>query len=98
MQEARKRDLWGKGKEQVYAKWWRRLIGKFFPKFRAKWDGWIGRWYKSNVKRWAKQVRASIHDQEWLDFQRVHAKLERKRARERQQKAAIAAKQVPTAG
>jgi len=85
MQEARKRNLWKKGKDQVYAKWYRRLLAKLFPKLRAKWDAWIGKWYKYNVKRWAKSIRASIHDQELQSFLRIQARNKRKEERKKRE-------------
>jgi hypothetical protein len=85
MQEARKRNLWAKGEDQVYAKWWCRLLARFFPKLRAKWDAWIGKWYKYNVKLWAKSIRASVHDQELRSFLLVQARNKRKEARKQRE-------------
>jgi len=80
--EAKRRGLWKKGEAQVYGKWWRRLLAKFFPKFRKKYGDWVGRWYKRVVKDWAKQVAASVHDKDWQALQKAREKMDRQRARE----------------
>jgi hypothetical protein len=84
--EAKRRGLWKRGEAEVYAKWWRRILKRFFPKYRSAWADRIGRWYKAQVKKWAKQARAYVHDQDAQEFERVRAKLERKRQREQQRK------------
>lgn len=80
--EAKRRGLWKQGESQVYNRWWRRLLRKLFPKYSAKWAAVIGRWYKAQVKRWAKAARAYVHDREAQAFERARAKLERQRRKE----------------
>ena len=79
--EANRRGLWKKGEADIYAKWWRRLLARFFPKLRKKYADWIGTWYKRTLKDWARQAYRSIHDQDWKAFQCLQAKRERARRR-----------------
>ena len=79
--EAERQGLWKKGEADVYAKWYRRLAAKLFPKFRKKYMGWIGRWYKATLKRWSKEAYASIHDRDTQAFLRARAKIQKQRAR-----------------
>jgi hypothetical protein len=86
-EEAGRRKLWKKGEEGVYAKWWRKLLARIFPKLRKKYTDAIGRWYKATLKIWAKNIRASLHDRELAKILRVRNQLERKRRIERIKKA-----------
>jgi hypothetical protein len=81
--EARRRGLWKQGEAEVYKKWWRRLLGRFFPSLRKKWADWIGRWHKRTIKAWAHQVQASTHDAEWQSFLRAQKKIARQEAMKR---------------
>jgi hypothetical protein len=87
MQEARKRNLWGIGQAEVFKKWWRPILAKIFPKLRKKYADWIGRFFKATVKRWAKQVRASVHDQALQSFLRAQARNKRKEERKKREEA-----------
>lgn len=89
--EAKRRGLWKQGESQVYGKWWRRLLRWLSPKYSEKWSSVIGRWYKAQVKRWAKQARAYVHDKDAQAFEKARAKTTRQEARRKHQV-------TPTAG
>lgn len=88
--EAKRRGLWKIGEAEVYAKWWRRLLKRFFPKYRSAWADRIGKWYKAQIKKWSKLAKASIHDKELQAFERARAKLARQEARKKRQAATTA--------
>ena len=75
--EAERQGLWKKCEEGIYAKWYRRLAAKLFPKFRNRYTDAIGRWYKATLKRWSKEAYASIHDREAIAFAKARAKIGR---------------------
>jgi hypothetical protein len=77
--EAERQGLWKKGEADVYAKWYRRLAARIFPRFRKRYMDAIGRWYKATLKRWSKEAYASIHDRDAQAFARTQRKLARKR-------------------
>jgi len=81
--EANRRGLWKKGESDVYAKWWRKLLAWFFLKFRKRYAGWVGRWYKSTLKRWSRLAYASVHDPDVREFERVRNKISRAEQRRR---------------
>jgi hypothetical protein len=79
--EAKKRGLWKQGETQVFAKWTRRLLIWLFPKKRQRYIDAIGRWYKSNLKRWSKMAYGQIHDKDFQALSKYRAKVERKSRR-----------------
>lgn len=79
MKEARKSKLWARGEASVYAKRYRMFLVKFFPSFRVKYNGWIGRWYKRCIKDMIKQAKASIHDPVIQQYIRLRQKNEKRR-------------------
>ena len=79
-QEAKKRGLWKQGESQVFAKWTRRILVWLFPKKRKGYIDAVGRWYKSNLKHWSKQVYASVHDKDAIAFARAREKVLRREA------------------
>lgn len=81
--EANRRGLWKKGEQDAYAKWWRKLLARFFPKFRKRYAGWVGRWYKSTLKKWARMAYRSIHDPDVKAFEQAREKIKRAELRER---------------
>ncbi len=82
-QEAIHRGLWKQGEASVYAKWWRKLLARFFPKLRKRYADWVGRWYKRTLKAWSHNIAASIHDRELQAIMRAREKINREFARER---------------
>jgi hypothetical protein len=52
--EAERQGLWKKGEAGVFAKWWRRLLARFFPRLRRRYLDAVGRWYKRTLKVWQK--------------------------------------------
>ena len=83
--EATRRKLWAEGEKSVYAKWWRKLAAKLFPRLRKRYADAIGRWYKRTLKTWSHNIAASIHDRELQAILAAQAKINRKYARERAQ-------------
>ena len=61
--EAKRQDLWNKGKASLFSKWWRRILN-LFPRFRKRYENAIGRWYKATIKRWSRESYAYIHDRD----------------------------------
>jgi len=81
--EAKRRGLWKQGEKSIYGKWWRRLLALFFPKARAKYLSWIGRWYKSTLKKWAKEAYRNMHDQEVQSYLKTREKMRKISKRQR---------------
>jgi hypothetical protein len=81
--EAERRGLWKQGEASVYAKWWRKLLARLFPRIRKRYADRIGGWYKRTLKTWAHNVAASVHDRELQAILRAQAKIQRKHERER---------------
>jgi hypothetical protein len=81
--EAVKRGLWNQGESSVYSKWWRKILAKLFPKYRNRYTGWVGRWYKATLKKWARIAYAQIHDNDVKSFLNVQRKLRARLSRER---------------
>ena len=86
-QEAKRRGLWKQGEKDVFAKWTRRLLVWLFPKKRQRYIDAVGRWYKSNLKHWSKQVYQQIHDRDAIAFARAREKKLRREAHIRRRKA-----------
>jgi hypothetical protein len=80
--EAERIGLWKKGEASVFAKWWRRLLARIFPKLRRRYIDAVGRWYKRTLKDFARQAYAYIHDRDAQAFRRMQLRAARKRARE----------------
>lgn len=84
--EAQRRGLWKQGEKGVYAKWWRRLLARFFPKLRKRYADAVGRWYKRTLKDFARQAYAYIHDRDAQRFQAMRDNMKRKAWHERNRK------------
>ncbi len=63
--EAKRQNLWGEGRGQLLAKWWRKLLYKLSPKYRGKVEGIIGQWGKATIKRWSRNVYAGTKTPEY---------------------------------
>ena len=84
--EAQRLGLWKKGETQVFGGFqgfFRRLFA------RRRWTGIVGRWYKSNLKRFAKLAANYVHSgqdqKDFLErrrFDKVRRRLAIKRNRE----------------
>lgn len=85
--EAKRRGLWKQGESQVFAKWTRRLLVWLFPKKRQRYIDAVGRWYKANLKHWAKQAYAAIHERDAIAFAKAREKMLRREAHIRAMKA-----------
>ena len=81
--EAVSRGLWKQGEASVYAKWWRKLAARVFPRLRKRYADAVGRWYRRVLKSFARQAYASIHDPDVAAFARARAKIKRREERER---------------
>lgn len=81
--EAERIGLWKKGERMAFEKWWRRLLARLFPQYRKRWIDAVGRWYKRNLKGFAKQAYAFVHDRDAQAFARAQARSARKRQAER---------------
>jgi len=79
-QEAKKRGLWKQGEKQVFTKWTRRLLVWLFPKKRQRYIDAVGRWYKSNLKSFSRQIYASVHDKDAIAFAKARVKMLRRDA------------------
>lgn len=82
-EEAERQGLWKKGEKQVYAKWYRPVLAKLFPKLRKKYMNAIGRWYKATLKRWSKEAYAWTHDRDAIAFAKTRAKIQAREKRKR---------------
>jgi hypothetical protein len=60
--KAERQGLWKKGEAGVYAKWWRKILVRLFPRLRNRYADWIGAWYKRMLKDWARQSYAWLHN------------------------------------
>lgn len=80
--EASRRQLWKKG-EDSFMRWYRRLLAWLFPRLRRRYFDLIGRWYKRNLKSFARQARAFMHDRDAQAFAAAQRKAEKKRVHAR---------------
>lgn len=88
--ESLKQRVWNKGETEVFAKWWRRLLARVFPKTRKRYADMIGRWYKRVLKSWAKRAYELDHDRDMKAFIAARRKLARLARREQMAKAGVA--------
>lgn len=86
--EATRRKLWSVLEGHVLGRWWRRLLAKLSKRYKTKTADTTGQLYRINLKRWAHNAHAAMHDPEVAEMQRVAHKLEKKRAHERLNRAA----------
>jgi len=59
-----KQEVWKQGEASVYAKWWRKILARIFPRLRKRYADWVGRWYKRVKKDFTRQAKAYMHDRE----------------------------------
>jgi hypothetical protein len=73
--EASKRGLWATLAGSLA--WWRKLLARIFPRLAKRYNAWVGRAYKRQLKDWARQAYAWLRN----GGPQESAYLERKRAR-----------------
>jgi hypothetical protein len=78
-QYATKNDLWNKGFTSVLSKWYRKLLSRFFPKYRKRYESWVGAWYKRVLKSLARQSYSQIHDEDYKAFLKARKKIGREK-------------------
>jgi hypothetical protein len=77
--EIKRRALWDEGINQVKGKWFKKLTFTLFPKYRSRMIDLVSRWYKRNLKNFAKQYAAALHDPLIQSYAKARQKEERKR-------------------
>ena len=76
--EAKRRNLWKQGADQLNARWIDRLKAWLFKSFRERNADMVGRWYRRTVKNWSKQVAASFHDRDLAAFEAYRRRMAKK--------------------
>jgi len=69
--EAKRRNLWKRGEELLYAKWYRKLLAFISPATRKRYSDAIGAWYKRNLKAAGRRAYEQMHDADQKEFRRV---------------------------
>ena len=62
-----------------FMRWYRRLLAAIFPKYRRKYNGIIGWWYKRWLKHEARRIAQIMRDPDTMAFYKARAKMARQR-------------------
>ena len=60
-----------------FMKWYRRLLAAIFPKYRRKYNGIVGWWYKRWLKKEARRIAAYNRDPDTRAFYAARSKARR---------------------